>query len=372
MVLPFCMQKRAIRLWRLPESGIFSLSKWYAKRHLVWLVYPSIGPRAVERLAGDVKRPFSHQLMKTKLLDNLCDLIGQTPLLKMDRFGAGAPGKIVGKLEAYNPGWCVKDRIGLSMIEQAESDGLLKPNGIIVEPTSGNTGIGLALVAAVRGYHCILTMPSSMSVERRKILQGMGAELVLTDGKEGMPGAIKAAREIAGEIKGAYMPQQFENPANPAVHYRTTGPEIWETLEGKVDVFVSGVGTGGTISGAGAYLKEKNPKIQIIAVEPEESPVLSGGGMGPHMIQGIGAGFVPGVYRGDIVDGVEQVNGFDAIETAQHVAKTEGLLCGISSGAAACAARRIAERPGNADKTIVAVMPDTGERYISTLLFYQD
>ncbi len=310
--------------------------------------------------------------MKTKLLDNLCDLIGGTPLLKMDRFGADAPAHIIGKMEAYNPGWCVKDRIGLSMIEDAEKSGKLKPGGTIIEPTSGNTGIGLALTAAVRGYHCILTMPSSMSIERRKLLEGLGAELVLTDGDKGIPGAIETARELVAELKGSFMPQQFDNPANPDVHYRTTGPEIWDTLEGNVDIFISGVGTGGTVSGAGAYLKEQNPKVQIIAVEPEESAVLSGAAMGPHMIQGIGAGFVPSVYRTDIVDDVVQVNSFDAIEAAQDVARTEGFICGISSGAAACAAQRVAERPGNEGKTIVTMLPDTGERYISTLLFYHD
>ncbi|MDA1044410.1 MAG: cysteine synthase A [Verrucomicrobia bacterium] len=310
--------------------------------------------------------------MKTKLLDNLCELIGGTPLLKMDRYAAGLPGKVVGKLEAYNPGWCVKDRIGLAMIQAAEKDGRLAPGGTIVEPTSGNTGIGLALASAVRGYHCILTMPSSMSVERRKILQGLGAELILTEGHAGMRGAIETARELAEEIDGSFMPQQFDNPANPEVHYRTTGPEIWSTLEGKVDILVSGVGTGGTISGAGAYLKEQNPKIRIIAVEPEESAILSGRKAGPHMIQGIGAGFVPGVYRADIVDGVETVSGPDAIAAAQQVAISEGLICGISSGAAACVARRLAQDSANAGKTIVAVMPDTGERYISTLLFFHD
>ena len=308
----------------------------------------------------------------SRLVDNLCELITGTPMLRMDRFSNGSPCRLIGKLEAFNPGWSVKDRIGFAMIEAAEKAGKLKPGGTIVEPTSGNTGIGLALVAAVKGYKCMLTMPSSMSVERRKILMALGAELVLTDGEKGMPGAIEAAREIIEELDDAFMPQQFDNAANPQVHYRTTGPEIWEGTEGKIDILISGVGTGGTISGAGSYLKEQNPRIKIVAVEPEESPVLSGGRMGPHMIQGIGAGFVPGVYREDIVDEVVQVNSFEAIDAAKEVALKEGLLCGISSGAAACAARKVAEQAGNAGKTIVTILPDTGERYVSTLLFYRD
>jgi cysteine synthase A len=303
---------------------------------------------------------------------NVIELIGGTPMLRLDRFAAEAPARLVGKLEAFNPGWSVKDRIGRAMIEAAERDGRLKPGGTIVEPTSGNTGIGLALVAAVKGYRCILTMPSSMSVERRKVLTALGAELVLTDGHAGMPGAIEAANELAAALPGSFMPEQFENPANPDVHYRTTGPEIWNAMQGKLDVFVSGVGTGGTISGAGAYLKEQNPAITVVAVEPEESPVLSGGKMGPHMIQGIGAGFVPGVYRADLVDDIVKVNSFEAIETGKAFARSEGIICGISSGAAACAARRLADRPEYAGKTIVVILPDIGERYVSTLLFYED
>jgi len=307
-----------------------------------------------------------------RVLDSICELIANTPLLKLTRYGKDLPCEIVGKLEAFNPGWSVKDRIGLAMIEAAEKVGQLRPGGVIVEPTSGNTGIGLALVASVKGYKCILTMPSSMSVERRKMLQAFGAELVLTDGLEGMPGAIREANEIADQLKGSFMPQQFENPANPAIHYATTGPEIWNALEGRLDILISGVGTGGTISGTGKYLKEQNPKIEIVAVEPEESPVLSGGAMGPHMIQGIGAGFVPGIYNASVVDDVVKVSSFDAIDSAKGLAKTEGFICGISSGAAACAARRVAQRPGNQGKRIVAILPDTGERYISTLLFYED
>ena len=306
------------------------------------------------------------------IYNNLCEMIGNTSMVRLDRFGAELLGKLLAKLEGYNPGWCVKDRIGLSMIEAAERDGRLKEGATIVEPTSGNTGIGLALTAAVKGYHLILTMPSSMSVERRKLLIHLGAELVLTDADLGMPGAIDEARSLNSNIRGSYMPQQFSNPANPQVHYESTGPEIWRDTKGDIDIFVSGVGTGGTISGAGKYLKEQNPNIQVIAVEPEESPVLSGGKMGPHMIQGIGAGFIPEAYNGDVVDEVIQVDSMVAIETAKSLGKTEGLVVGISSGAAAEAAKQVAGRSENAGKTIVVMQPDTGERYISTLLFYQD
>ncbi len=311
-------------------------------------------------------------MAETRIVDDLCELIANTPMLRLRRFGKDLPCEIIAKLEAFNPGWSVKDRIGMAMIEAAEKDGSLKPGGVIVEPTSGNTGIGLALTATVKGYKCILTMPSSMSVERRKMLQAFGAELVLTDGFEGMPGAIKEANEIVEQIDDAFMPQQFCNPANPRIHYETTGPEIWQTLEGKLDIFISGVGTGGTISGAGKYLKEQNPKVQVVAVEPTESPVLSGGKMGPHMIQGIGAGFVPDIYDGSVVDDVIQVDSFQAIEAAQEIGKTEGFICGISSGAAAYAARQVAGTDGNEGKRIVAILPDTGERYISTLLFFKD
>lgn len=308
----------------------------------------------------------------SRFVENVTELIANTPLMALNRFGAGLPGRLVAKLEAFNPGWSVKDRIGLAMIEAAERDGSLKPGGTILEPTSGNTGIGLAMVAAVKGYRCLLTMPSSMSVERRKVLQALGAELVLTEGHKGMPGAIAAAQNLLRELPGSFMPQQFDNPANPRIHYQTTGPEIWAAMKGKVDVFVAGVGTGGTISGAGAYLKEQNPKLRIVAVEPDESPVLSGGRMGSHLIQGIGAGFVPSIYRRDLVDEVVRVNSFDAIEAGKKFGRLEGILCGISSGAAVCAAQRLAEQSAFADKTIVVMMPDIGERYISTLLFYED
>ena len=292
--------------------------------------------------------------------------------MRLDRFGAGLPLNLIGKIEAFNPGWSVKDRIGLSMIEDAERSGALKPGGIIVEPTSGNTGIGLATVAAVKGYRCVFTMPSSMSVERRKIMQALGVELVLTDGFEGMPGAIKEAYELLEALEGAYMPQQFKNPSNPEVHYTSTGPEIWETMEGRVDVLVSGVGTGGTITGTGKYLKEKNPDIKIVAVEPEESPVLSGGAMGPHMIQGIGAGFVPDILDTALIDEVIQVNSFAAIEAAKEFALKEGFIAGISSGAALAACRTLAENGAYTGKDVVVIIPDIGERYVSTLLFYHD
>jgi len=299
-------------------------------------------------------------------------MIGNTSLIRLDKFGKDLPGNIIGKLEGYNPGWCVKDRIGLSMIEDAEKSGTLSQGGTIVEPTSGNTGIGLALTAAVKGYHLILTMPSSMSVERRKLLIHLGAELVLTDADLGMPGAIEEAQMLNEKIKGSFMPQQFDNSANPLVHYQTTGPEIWNDMQGKVDIFIAGVGTGGTVSGAGKYLKEQNPNIQVVAIEPEESPVLSGGRMGPHMIQGIGAGFVPGAYNGDVVDEVMQIDSMASIATAKELGKNEGLIVGISSGAAMAAAKQVAARSENQGKNIVVMQPDTGERYISTLLFYQD
>jgi cysteine synthase A len=307
-----------------------------------------------------------------RLANNLCELIGDTPLLKLDRLAPDLAGRLLGKLEASNPGGSVKDRIGLAMIEAAEKDGRLKPGGTIIEPTSGNTGIGLALVAAVKGYRLIITMPESMSVERRKLLQGLGAEIVLTPADEGMLGAVSQAQEMLDEMEGAFMPQQFDNPANPDVHYRTTGPEIWEASGGKVDILVAGVGTAGTVSGAGKYLKEQNPNFKVVAVEPVESPVLSGGEMGPHMIQGIGAGFIPGNYDASVVDEVVQVSSDAAIKTAKQLPLKEGVLAGISAGANVCAAMEIARRPENADKTVVTIICDTGERYLSTLLFYED
>ena len=304
--------------------------------------------------------------MNEQIADSLCELVGGTPLVRLGRFGKDLPGEIVGKLELRNPLASVKDRIGLAMIEQAEKDGLIRPGGTVIEPTSGNTGIALAWVARVKGYRLILTMPDTMSAERRKILTILGAELVLTPGKEGMQGAIDAARRLEKEIPGSFILHQFDNPANSEVHYRTTGPEIWRDTAGVVDYLVAGVGTGGTITGAGRYLKEQNPEIRIIAVEPADSSVLSGGSPGPHLIEGIGAGFVPGIYDGRIVDEVIQVANDDAIATVKQLAKTEGMLAGISSGANVHAASRVARRSAAAGKRIVTIICDTGERYLST------
>jgi cysteine synthase A len=305
----------------------------------------------------------------TKIAKDLCDLIGSTPLMDLGRFAADVPGRLVAKIEAFNPGASVKDRIGLAMISRAEQDGLLKEGGTIIEPTSGNTGIGLALVSAVRGYRLILTMPETMSVERRKMLSALGAEIVLTPGPRGMAGAIEQAELLVRELTGAFMPQQFENPANPEIHRRTTALEVWNDTDGKVDIFVSGVGTGGTISGVGSVLKERNPQVRIVAVEPEDSPVLGGGTPGPHMIQGIGAGFVPDIYDSEVVDDIFSVSNDDAMTAARQMAKTEGLIVGISSGAAAWVGRNLAQLPEHKNKMIVVLLPDTGERYLSTPLF---
>lgn len=304
--------------------------------------------------------------MTEEIADSLCELIGATPLVRLSRYGEGLPGEIVGKLETRNPLASVKDRIGLGMIEQAERDGSLQPGGTIIEPTSGNTGIALAWVARVKGYRLILTMPDTMSAERRRILTILGAEVVLTRGKEGMRGAVERATRLQKEIPGSFIPHQFDNPANPEIHYRTTGPEIWRDTGGKLDYLVAGVGTGGTISGAGRYLKEQNPQIRLVAVEPADSSVLSGGRPGPHLIEGIGAGFVPSIYNGDIVDQVIQVGNDDAIATAKQLARTEGILAGISAGANVYAAREIASQPRNAGKRVVTIICDTGERYLST------
>lgn len=305
---------------------------------------------------------------------SLTELIGKTPILELGKFSQqkGIETPIVAKIEYFNPGGSVKDRIALAMIEDAEKSGALKPGATIIEPTSGNTGVGLALVSAVKGYHLILTMPETMSVERRNLVKAYGAEVVLTPGTEGMKGAIRKAEELRDNTPGAIILQQFENKANPAKHYATTGPEIWEQTEGKVDIFVAGVGTGGTVSGIGKALKEKNPDVRIIAVEPKTSPVLNGGQSGPHKIQGIGAGFIPATYNGDVVDEVYDVDNDDAIRTGRELAQQEGLLVGISSGAAAYAASQIALRPENKGKRIVVLLPDTGERYLSTVLYAFD
>ena len=301
----------------------------------------------------------------------ITDLIGGTPLLELTNYEKANElnAKIYAKLEYFNPAGSVKDRIAKAMLDDAEEKGLLKPGAVIIEPTSGNTGIGLASVAASRGYKVILTMPETMSVERRNLLKAYGAELVLTEGAKGMPGAIAKAKELAEQTPNSYIPSQFTNPANPAVHLKTTGPEIWADTDGKVDIFVAGVGTGGTLSGVGAYLKSQNPNVKVVAVEPATSPVPSGGKAGPHKIQGIGAGFVPDTLNTDIYDEILPVQNEDAFATGRALARSEGVLVGISSGAAVFAAAQLAKRPENAGKVIVALLPDTGERYLSTPMF---
>lgn len=309
-----------------------------------------------------------------KIAKQLTDLVGNTPLMELSNYNKskGLKARLIVKLESFNPAGSVKDRVALAMIEDAETSGLLKPGATIIEPTSGNTGIGLAFVAASKGYKLILTMPDTMSVERRNLLKALGAELVLTPGTNGMKGAIARAEELKAATPGAVILQQFDNPANPAMHERTTGQEIWRDTEGHVDIFVAGVGTGGTVSGVGAALKKHNPAVKVVAVEPTDSPVLSGGAPGAHKIQGIGAGFVPKNYNPAVVDEILQVTNDDAIRTGRELAQKEGLLVGISSGAAVSAATRLALLPENEGKTIVALLPDTGERYLSTLLYAFD
>ena len=306
-----------------------------------------------------------------KIASKVTELIGRTPLVELNKFSQskGVETPIIAKVEFFNPGGSVKDRIALAMIEDAEQKGLLKPGATIIEPTSGNTGVGLALVSAVKGYHLILTMPDTMSVERRNLVKAYGADVRLTPGSEGMAGAIRKAEELRDSISGSIILQQFENASNPAKHYATTGPEIWEDTDGEVDIFVAGVGSGGTVSGVAKYLKEKNPNVKVYAVEPVDSPVLNGGKAGPHKIQGIGAGFIPKNYLGEYVDEVIDVDNEDALSTGRELARTEGLLVGISSGAAAFAAAQVALRAENKGKKIVVLLPDTGERYLSTVLF---
>jgi len=307
----------------------------------------------------------------SKIADNLTDLIGKTPLLRLYKITVGIDAKIVGKIESFNPAGSVKDRIGNAMIKDAEDKGLITKDTILIEPTSGNTGIALAFVAAVKGYRLILTMPDTMSIERRNLLKAYGAELVLTPGAQGMKGAIAKAEELAKETPNSFIPQQFKNPANPAIHKATTAEEIWEDTDGEVDILISGVGTGGTVTGVAEVIKARKPSFKAIAVEPFDSPVLSGGNPGPHKIQGIGAGFVPDVLNTKIIDEIFKVKNEEALDTARRLAKEEGLLVGISSGAAMFAALQIGKRPENKGKMIVVILPDTGERYLSTILFQQ-
>ncbi|MCL2004506.1 MAG: cysteine synthase A [Oscillospiraceae bacterium] len=307
-------------------------------------------------------------MFRSKTYDSITETIGATPLVRLPKISAGLPGILLGKLEAFNPAGSVKCRIGAAMLEAARKDGKLKDGGTVIEPTSGNTGIGLAFACAAQGYRLILTMPETMSIERRKLVKMLGAELILTPGSEGMSGAIKKAREVLAATPGGFMPLQFDNPANPQVHRVTTAEEIWNDTGGAVDIFVAGVGTGGTITGVGEVLKERKPSVKIVAVEPDASPVLSGGKAGPHRIQGIGAGFVPKILNRSVIDEIVRVTNEDAFDTAKRLGREEGVLCGISSGAAVWAALQLAGQAENAGKTIVTMLPDSGERYLATQL----
>ena len=307
-------------------------------------------------------------VFRSKIYDSITDTVGATPLVRLAKIGTELPGVLLGKLEYFNPAGSVKCRIGAAMLDAAVRDDKLKPGGVVIEPTSGNTGIGLAFVCAAKGFRLILTMPETMSVERRKLVKMLGAELVLTPGSEGMSGAIKKAKELVAQINGSYMPLQFENPENPQIHRETTAEEIWRDTGGKVDIFVAGVGTGGTITGVGEILKQRKPSVKIVAVEPDASAVLSGDKAGPHRIQGIGAGFVPKILNRSVIDEVIRITNDEALETARKIGRTEGILAGISSGASVCAALKLAAKPENKGKIIVAMLPDSGERYISTPL----
>ena len=307
-------------------------------------------------------------VFRSKIYDSITDTVGATPLVRLAKIGTELPGVLLGKLEYFNPAGSVKCRIGAAMLDAAVRDDKLKPGGVVIEPTSGNTGIGLAFVCAAKGFRLILTMPETMSVERRKLVKMLGAELVLTPGSEGMSGAIKKAKELVAQINGSYMPLQFENPENPQIHRETTAEEIWRDTGGEVDIFVAGVGTGGTITGVGEILKQRKPSVKIVAVEPDASAVLSGDKAGPHRIQGIGAGFVPKILNRSVIDEVIRITNDEALETARKIGRTEGILAGISSGASVCAALKLAAKPENKGKIIVAMLPDSGERYISTPL----